>query len=168
MSVDWYRQPDGLFYLMYMHTNEQLLEWVRAIMHHQDSLTPGSLQKQAWFLGVPYRTLLSKVADYPWNLYSIYVILIFVSYIPEARERLPPRDIAFLREDVIPRIDWLIRGVMPSGRPITQSIEGLLNLIPTVVHQLIDLYAVGRLSEPDAQQQQQPARAHVPLLDFQL
>lgn len=152
----WFQRPENLHVLMYMPNDAQLLDWVRAIAVHQDSLAPDSLQRQAWFLGATYRKLLDQVIELKWNVYCVFVILVFVFCIPEARSRLPKHDHDFLNSEVVPRYQCWIRGLRPDGSLITHSSQAVHNLIPVLVHQLMDMYATGYLIPP---------LAHVPQSD---
>ena len=145
----WFQQPDGLRDLMYFPNNAKLLDWVRAIAVHQDSLAKDSLEKQAWFLGATFRSLIERTLELKWNVYCVFVVLVYVFCIPEARHRLPAHDLAFIYEGVLPRYQTWIRGLQPRGELITHSLQSQLNLIPVLVHNLIDMYAIWYMN-PDA------------------
>jgi hypothetical protein len=147
-QLPWFQQPTGLSTLMYMPNDAMLLEWVGWVAAFQDSLPKDSLRRHTWTLGAPYRLLLEDTLRLKWNIYCMFFILIYVLCTAEARMRLPPRDQAFLEEDVRPRVRHWIRGHRPDGRPMTHRSESMLGLVPVFMHQLMDMYAICRLSEP--------------------
>jgi hypothetical protein len=141
----WFQRPTSLRDLMYLPNDTQLLDWVRAIAVHQDSLVADSLEKQAWYLGATFRSLIERTLELKWNVYCVFVILVYVSCIPEARHRLKPHDLAFVYDEFVPRYNHWIRGLRPDGSQITHSSQAQLALIPVLVHQLMDMYALGCL-----------------------
>ena len=147
-KLPFFQQPDTLCSLMYMPNNTMLLDWTFWVASFQDSLPKDSLRRHTWTLGAPFRILLENTLQLQWNIYCQFVILIYVLCTPEARMLLPPRDLGFLDEEVRPRIRHWIRGHRPDGRPMTHRSESMLNLVPCFMHQLMDLYAICRLSEP--------------------
>ena len=142
-SPSFFLQPDGLARLMYQPDGALLSGWVAAVAAQQDGLAPGSLQHQAWTLGPQFRLLLDRAAELRWNVYHVFVVLVYVLCTPDARLRLPPHDHEFLNAHVRPIVDaWIDGLVLTSGAHMTRASEAKNGLVTTLVALLMDRYAV--------------------------
>ena len=107
----WFKQPTSLVHLMYGVKSSMLLDWVRAVAAQQDALVPGSLDRQAWSMGAVMRRLIEfSLTEMQWNVYHIFIVLVYLKSTPEARMHLKPHDANFIYRHVEPLFDCWIRG----------------------------------------------------------
>lgn len=133
---------------MYQPQDWMLEGWVRAVAHRQDSMPNDSLERMAWYLGPQTRQFLDECLALKWNVYLVFAVLVYMVCTPDACSLLPPHDMDFVNKEVRPLLNSWLRGQLPSGKPMTRSSEGILNLIPSFVHRLMDSYAVSKVVVP--------------------